>query len=95
MENRINKQQVSGHKWRTILALILMYLIIIFDWEWMWGILFLIWVIPDLFTGSTYFIEPIHKKENPMLFWIIIISWILMAMFSISSLFINYSQFSY
>ncbi|APD07145.1 hypothetical protein UJ101_01629 [Flavobacteriaceae bacterium UJ101] len=77
----------SIKKWRTIVALILMYLIIFMQWEWAWGILFLIWVIPDLITGSTYFMEPIHKKENPILYWFIMITWISMCFYSISTLF--------
>lgn len=89
---KINK---TTSKWRTIVALILMYIIFIMDWSWMWGILFLFWVIPDLVTGSTYFIEPIHKKEHPILYWIIVVSWILMALFSLSSLFINYNAYYY
>ena len=82
-------------KWRTIVALVLMYTAILMYWEWAWGILFLFWVIPDLFSGVTYFIEPISKKENQTLYWIIIISWILMAVYSLSTLFINYNQFYY
>ncbi|WP_296386720.1 hypothetical protein [Winogradskyella sp.] len=82
-------------KWRTISALILMYIAIIMNWQWAWGILFFIWVIPDLLNGITYFIEPIEKKERPLLYWVIIISWILMAIYSLSTLFIDYNQFYY
>ncbi|OIQ18111.1 MAG: hypothetical protein BM557_07800 [Flavobacterium sp. MedPE-SWcel] len=82
-------------KWRTIIALILMYIAIFNNWEWVWGVLFLFWVIPDLFTGTTYFIEPINKKETPLLYWVIVISWILMAFYSLSALFIDYESFYY
>ncbi len=82
-------------KWRTIIALLLMYTAIIMNWQWAWGILFLFWVIPDIISGITYFIEPIDKKENPLLYWIIIISWILMALYSVSTLFIDYEQLYY
>lgn len=80
-------------KWRTIVALVLIYVAIFMNWEWMWGILFLYWVVPDVFSGVTYFVEPIYKKENPNLYWIIIISWVLMAFYSLSTLFINYNYF--
>jgi hypothetical protein len=82
-------------KWRTITALILMYVAILMNWEWTWGILFLFWVIPDVFTGITYFIEPISKKENPILYWVIIVSWLLMSIYSLSTLFINYNKYYY
>jgi|GEM_PF-6448055 len=52
------------------------------------GILFLLWVIPDLISGVTYFMEPIEKKEHAILYWVIIVSWILMSMYSIASLFV-------
>ena len=80
-------------KWRTIVALIIMYLAIFMNWEWMWGILFLYWVIPDLFSGATYFVEPIYKKEDPNLYWIIVVSWIVLSLYSFSVLFIDYSKY--
>lgn len=82
-------------KWRTIIALVLMYIAMTMNWTWAWGILFLLWVIPDILTGTTYFIEPIEKKEYPLLYWIIILSWILMAVYSVSTVFIDYEQFYY
>lgn len=77
----------SAIKWRSILGLILLYLVIWYNWQWAWGILFLIWVIPDLISGVTHFIEPIEKKENPVLYWVIMVSWLLLCMYSIASLF--------
>ena len=74
-------------KWRTILGLIFIYIAMWFNWQWAWGILFLIWVIPDLITGVTYFMEPIEKKEHPILYWIIILSWILMSFYGLATLF--------
>lgn len=70
-------------KWRTIIGLILFYIAIWFNWQWMWGILFLVWVVPDIFSGITYFIEPIAKSENPILYWFIIFSWVWMAIYSL------------
>ncbi len=72
-----------------------MYIAILMNWEWAWGVLFMFWVIPDLFSGITYFIEPISKKENPKTYWIIIISWIFMALFSLSTLVIDYPGYTY
>lgn len=74
-------------KWRTILGLIFIYLAVWLNWQWAWGILFLLWVIPDIITGVTYFMEPIDKKDNPILYWMIILSWLLMSVYSIALLF--------
>jgi len=81
------KSNSSSFKWRTILGLFCVYIAMWFNWQWAWGILFLLWVIPDMITGVTYFMEPIEKKEHPILYWMIIFSWILMSLYSIASLF--------
>jgi hypothetical protein len=78
-------------KWRTILALVLVYLATFMNWNWVWGVLFLYWVLPDIFSGVTYFVEPIYKKEHPNLYWVIILSWILLALYSLSTLVIDYT----
>ncbi|MCG8331382.1 MAG: effector binding domain-containing protein [Chitinophagales bacterium] len=72
-------------KIRTVLGLILLYLAILLNLEWVWGILFLIWVIPDLFSGITYFIEPVEKKSSPLLYWIIMISWLWMSLYMMAT----------
>lgn len=81
-----SSQAVSSMKWRTIAGLFLVYAATIFNLQWAWGVMFLMWVIPDLFTGVTYFMEPISKQENPILYWVIVISWILMSVMMIGSL---------
>jgi|GEM_PF-3543972 len=78
-------------QWRPFLALVAMYMAFLFDWQWAWGILFLYWVIPDLFRGVTYFIEPVEKENSPFLYWTIIISWILMSLVSLATLFIEFT----
>lgn len=75
-------------KWRTILGLIVILFAIIFNWNWMWGILFLIWVIPDIKKGYTFFIEPINKSDNPFLYWIIIVMWLLMGIYFLAEPFV-------
>ncbi len=90
LSNHDSKTRV---KWRTLLALLLIYIAVIFNLQWVWGVLFLIWVLPDIYSGITFFVEPIVKNENPVLFWLIIVSWILMSAYSISTLFVDYSQY--
>jgi hypothetical protein len=63
-------------KWRTILGLVLVYVAFGLDWQWIWGVLTLYWIIPDFFRGVTYFIEPISRKDDLILYWFILITWI-------------------
>lgn len=93
---KINKSVLqnpkSRFKWRSIIALVLMYVIVFFDMQWIWGILFLLWVIPDLRSGVTYFLEPVERGSNPFEYWAIVISWIIMSLMSFSTLFVDYNQ---
>lgn len=72
-------------KIRTILGLVLVYVAIFLNWQWIWGVLFLVWVIPDLISGITYFMEPVERKEHPLLYWIIVLSWLWMSLYMIAT----------
>ncbi|MEM9916297.1 MAG: VOC family protein [Planctomycetota bacterium] len=83
------KASVGGRsvlaKWRTILGLILVYVAVLSEASWVWGVLFLIWVLPDLKTGTTYFIEPVPRREHPALYWIIVVTWIAMSAYMLAA----------
>ena len=68
-------------KWRTIIGLVLIYLTVVLypNYQWIWGVLFIYWVIPDLLSGTTHFIERIERRQNPILYWIIVVTWLAMA----------------
>ncbi len=68
-------------KWRSLIGLIMIYLIILFEQNWAWGALFLFWVIPDLKSGTTYFIEPLSRRSNPFLYWTVVLTWLLLAIY--------------
>ena len=73
--------EISNLKWRTIIGLLLIYSTVVLypNYQWIWGVLFLYWVIPDLFTGTTYFIEPIKRSENVILYWLIVVTWLALS----------------
>ena len=70
-------------KWKTIAALAIVYLAVIFGWSWVWGLLFIMWTIPALYSGQTHLVEPINRDQNPILFWLIIGTWIGLSLFMI------------
>ena len=72
----VRSNRSGQFKWRTILGLVLLYIAVALNWQWIWGVFSLYWIIPDFFTGVTYFIEPIARQENPMLYWLIVITWV-------------------
>jgi len=70
----------SALKWRSLLGLILLYSIVLFEQSWAWGLLFLIWMIPDLKAGRTYFLEPVERRSHPFLYWAIMITWAILSL---------------
>lgn len=82
-------------KWRTIVALFIMYIALINSWEWAWGVLFMLWVIPDIRRKTTFFIEEISEYKSPTLYWIIVVTWILLSIYSFSTVIVDYNQFYY
>lgn len=77
----------SAFKLRTIVALVVIYVAVGLNLTWAWGLLFLVWLIPDLRSGHTYLVEPIDRRTNPILSWFIMISWIWMAIYLLLGIF--------
>lgn len=71
-------------KWKSILGLSLIGLGIINNWFWIWGIFFAVWVISDLRSGSTYMLEPVSRRENPLLYGILIAVWSFIGVYSMT-----------
>lgn len=63
-------------KWPTLFALLLIYLAVFFEWNWIWGVLFLFWVIPSFYSGEVHLVQAVTKKEDPILYWFILLTWI-------------------
>ncbi len=83
----------SPMQWRVWLGLLALLIITVMDWQWVWGALFLFWIIPDIRNKTTYFIEPVYRNQNPLLFWAIITLWISMSIFSFATLFIDFDAY--
>lgn len=90
-----NSTSSSLIQWRVWIGLFFVILMSVMNWQWAWGILFLIWVIPDIRNRVTYFIEPVQRDESPFLYWTIVYTWILLSLFSLSTLFIDYNNLGY
>ena len=75
----------STFKWKAIVGLLLIVVILATNWHWLWGILFAFWVFSDLRSGYTHLLEPIHRTTNPFLYWIIVAVWGLLGFYSAAS----------
>ena len=75
-DRRTKSRASGGIRWLTLVALAIVVVALVFDLNFIWGLLFLFWAGPSLFTGVTFLVEPIHRSENPRLFWTIVTLWL-------------------
>lgn len=70
-------------KWKTILALLLLIIAVIFEWDWFWALFILLGLIHIIRNGEIHFVESVTKKEHPKLYWTMIGIWSFLALYSI------------
>lgn len=62
--------------WPVIVALVLIYAGLYFDLNFIWGILFLVWTFPSIYTREVHLVQNIERDESPVLYWLILLTWI-------------------
>ena len=72
-------QNFARYRIRAILSLILIYVSIITEWNWLWGLLLLAWVVTDLRSGETWLSESVSRQHNPVLYFLIVLTWLLLG----------------
>ncbi|WP_375753581.1 hypothetical protein [Vibrio sp. HN007] len=76
-----NLLEVLRTRWKTIAALILALVALIFDLVLVWGIFCLFWASQNIRHREAYFVERIERDDNPILYWIIVSAWLAAAFF--------------
>lgn len=66
-------------KWMTVTALAILWVAVVFEVNWVWGVLFIMWTVPALSSGETYLVEPITRRDRPVLFWLLVGTWIVLS----------------
>ena len=72
---------MSKPKWRAIAGLILVVVAVLLEANWIWGALFLLWVIPDIKYGVTHFMERIDRRKNSVTFWLVVATWVCLSIY--------------
>ena len=72
-------------RWKSILALGVISIGILFNWYWVWGALLIIWGITDLHYRHTYLLDDIPRSESPILYWIVVTMWIAMGIWALTT----------
>ncbi len=59
---------------------------------WIWGLLFVWWVVPTILNGQAFLVMEVNRDEDPFLFWAIVALWaVLGLMMVLASLFPQYA----
>ncbi|MFC4990847.1 hypothetical protein [Rubritalea tangerina] len=69
--------------WPVYIALALIYLSVWFEYNFLWGILFISWTIPAFYTKEIHLIQTVRQNESPFLFWTIVLTWIILSIWMI------------
>lgn len=60
----------------------------VFGLSTIWGTLFLYWVIPNFYSGHAFLISDIKRDDDPVLFWLIQVTWVVLGVVLLISDFI-------
>lgn len=70
---------IMMHK-KSISALIVLAIGILFNLYWLIGLLMICWGLNDFVRGETYLFETVTNKKTPYLYWIILIVWVVLGL---------------
>ena len=79
-DRRRSRPASAGVRVRTLCALVVLLAAVVFDLQWIWGVLFLFWSAQSLFAGVTFLVEPVYRDESPRLFWAIAMLWLVLSL---------------
>ena len=71
------------YKWPTIVALGLLLAATAAGWYWIWGVFFLYWAVYGIVTRQAFVVQAITREENPLLFWLVSLTWVALAVIAI------------
>lgn len=60
---------------------------------WIWGLMFLWWLVPSVMSGQAQLVFPVQADEDPILFWVVVVLWAVFGLMMIAaSLFPAYAM---
>ena len=69
----------SRTRWKSVVALVFIVIGIFMNWQWIWGVLAVIWGISDLRSGQTFLLDEIPRSEAPLLYWSVVCMWLVLG----------------
>lgn len=50
-----------------------------FGYQFLWGLLFLYWTVPNFYSGHAFLLSDVKRSDDPILFWAVQIAWIVLG----------------
>lgn len=66
----MNRERVLNY-----IALPVLMLAVVLSQYWVWGLMFLWWLVPSVMGGEVNLISGIRRDEDPILFWAVAVLW--------------------
>lgn len=66
-------------KWPTVVVLIVLVAATLFDWYWVWGVMFLYWAVLSVAVGQVFLVQTVRRDESAVLFWSVSGMWVILA----------------
>ena len=63
----------------TVVGLITLVTATIFNWYWVWGLMFLYWAVLSVVVGQVFVVQTVRRDESPYLFWSVSAMWAILA----------------
>ena len=76
--------------WQAKLSFVLIIVTLVTSWYWLWGLLMIFWAFMDLIQQQTWLSEPIVKDDAPVLFYLILVTWLGTGLYFFSDLFFRF-----
>ena len=83
---------VFTNKIKSKIAVTLMLSAMYFETYWLFGVMFLLWVLIDIKNKQTHLFEEVRMSENFVLYWVIVLLFAFFAFYYIS-LFFNETMY--
>lgn len=73
----------SSPQWKAWTGLALMGVGLVTGWSWLWAVFFGGWLLAGLVDGQTYVFEPVSRQAAPLLYWLLMGSYLVFLALSL------------
>jgi len=68
--------------WKTVVALAGLGVAFFFEFYWVMSLVYLAWAVSALRYRTAYFVEEIPRSRHPIIYWIIVLLWLFLAVWT-------------